>query len=117
MPIEPRSRYPVELHEEAAAEYDQAFDWYLSRSADSALRFDAEVDRGLAQISSAPHRWPQGFFMTRKYLYDRLPFHFGLPAKYRWDYSNSCGCAYQPQAGVLERTTLVCADCHLCQRG
>jgi plasmid stabilization system protein ParE len=40
----------VELHEEAAAEYDAAFDWYLTRSPEAALKFDAEVDRALAQI-------------------------------------------------------------------
>jgi plasmid stabilization system protein ParE len=33
----------VELHEEAAAEYDAAYDWYLARSPDAALKFDAEL--------------------------------------------------------------------------
>jgi len=33
------------FHQEAAAEYDAAFDWYLERSPDAALKFDAEVDR------------------------------------------------------------------------
>ena len=39
----------AKFHEEAAAEYDAAFDWYLARSPDAALKFDAEVDRALAQ--------------------------------------------------------------------
>jgi tetratricopeptide (TPR) repeat protein len=47
----------VELHEEAAAEYDAAFDWYLARSPDAALKFDAEFDRALAEIAQAPQRW------------------------------------------------------------
>jgi hypothetical protein len=33
----------LEFHEEAAAEYDAAFDWYRERSADGALKFDDEV--------------------------------------------------------------------------
>jgi hypothetical protein len=40
------------FHEEAAAEYDAAFNWYLQRSVDAALKFDAEMDRALAQIHS-----------------------------------------------------------------
>jgi len=33
----------TEFHEEAAAEYDAAFDWYLQQSPEAALKFDAEV--------------------------------------------------------------------------
>jgi len=29
----------VEFHDEASAEYDAAFDWYLERSSDAALKF------------------------------------------------------------------------------
>ena len=54
----------VELHREAAAEYDAAFDWYLERSPDAALKLDAEVDRALAQILKAPQRWAPGPFHT-----------------------------------------------------
>jgi plasmid stabilization system protein ParE len=65
----------VELHEEAAAEYDAAFDWYLARSPDAALKFDAEFDRALAEIAQAPQRWvggrPQG---TRRCLLRKFPF-------------------------------------------
>ncbi|MGH7490711.1 MAG: hypothetical protein ACREMY_34615 [bacterium] len=32
----------AEFHEEASAEYDAAFDWYLERSPGAALKFDAE---------------------------------------------------------------------------
>src|SRR5437016_3644353 len=41
----------VAFHDDAAAEYDVAFDWYLERSPDSALKFDAEVSRALAEIA------------------------------------------------------------------
>jgi plasmid stabilization system protein ParE len=54
----------VELHEEVAAEYDAAFDWYLQRSPDAALKFDAEFDRALAEIAQAPQRWAGGPYYT-----------------------------------------------------
>jgi plasmid stabilization system protein ParE len=65
---------PVEFHHEAGAEYDAAFDWYLGRSPDAALEFDAEVNRALAQIVEAPRRWAAGPFSTRRYLLRRFPY-------------------------------------------
>lgn len=44
----------VRLHDEAAAEYDAAFDWYLEHSPDSALKFDAEVERAFARLRGLP---------------------------------------------------------------
>jgi toxin ParE1/3/4 len=64
----------AEFHEEASAEYDAAFDWYLERSPDAALRFDAEVDRALAQIIQAPQRWAAGPHPTRRFLLRQFPF-------------------------------------------
>ena len=64
----------VELHQEAVAEYDAAFDWYLERSRDAAVRFDAEVDRALRQIMQAPQRWAVGPYGTRSFLLHRFPF-------------------------------------------
>jgi toxin ParE1/3/4 len=64
----------AEFHEEATAEYDAAFDWYLERSPDAALRFDGEVDRALAQIIAAPQRWAAGAHSTRRFLLRRFPF-------------------------------------------
>jgi hypothetical protein len=46
----------AKFHEEAAAEYDTAFDGYLERSSDAALKFDAEVNRALEQIVQSPQR-------------------------------------------------------------
>lgn len=68
----PRSR--VEFHDEASAEYDAAFDWYLERSPDAALRFDAEVDRALKLITRDPGRWALGSHETRKFLLRQFPF-------------------------------------------
>jgi toxin ParE1/3/4 len=64
----------AKFHEEASAEYDAAFDWYLERSPDAALRFDAEVDRALAQIIQAPQRWAVGPHNTRRFLLRQFPF-------------------------------------------
>ncbi|MGA8501487.1 MAG: type II toxin-antitoxin system RelE/ParE family toxin [Candidatus Sulfotelmatobacter sp.] len=64
----------AEFHHEATAEYDAAFDWYLERSPDAALRFDAEVDRALAQIITAPQRWAAGSHSTRRFLLRQFPF-------------------------------------------
>ncbi len=64
----------AEFHHEATAEYDAAFDWYLERSPDAAMRFDAEVDRALAQIIAAPQRWAAGSHSTRRFLLRQFPF-------------------------------------------
>jgi toxin ParE1/3/4 len=64
----------VDFHPEASDEYDAAFDWYLTRSRDAALRFDAEVDRGLALIIQAPRRWAAGPYGTRRFLLRKFPF-------------------------------------------
>ncbi|MFZ0278801.1 MAG: type II toxin-antitoxin system RelE/ParE family toxin [Candidatus Sulfotelmatobacter sp.] len=64
----------AEFHHEATVEYDAAFDWYLERSPDAALRFDAEVERALAQIITAPQRWAAGPHSTRRFLLRQFPF-------------------------------------------
>jgi plasmid stabilization system protein ParE len=64
----------VDLHDEAAAEYDAAFDWYVERSSDAALKFDAEVERALTQIIQAPQRWAAGPYSTRRFLLRQFPF-------------------------------------------
>ena len=78
MPTE-RARF----HPEAGAEYDAAFDWYLKRSSDAAPRVDAEVDRAISEIVSAPQRW----------------------ADWERD-SGPSGCPYQSKAGILEGAPL-----------
>jgi plasmid stabilization system protein ParE len=64
----------AKFHEEAAAEYEAAFDWYLERSPDAALEFDAEVQSALTQIVQAPQRWADGSHGTRRFLLRRFPF-------------------------------------------
>jgi toxin ParE1/3/4 len=62
------------MHEAAAAEYDAAFDWYLQRSPDAALKFDSEVERALGEIARAPLRWALGPHRTRRFLLRSFPF-------------------------------------------
>jgi toxin ParE1/3/4 len=62
------------FHEEAGAEYDAAFEWYLERSPDAPLRFDAEVEHALAQIHESPRRWAAGSHSTRRFLLRQFPF-------------------------------------------
>jgi len=64
----------AQFHQQASNEYDAAFDWYLERSPDAALRFDAEVDRALAQIIAAPKRWATSPHSTRRFLLRQFPF-------------------------------------------
>jgi toxin ParE1/3/4 len=64
----------LEFHEEAAAEYDAAFDWYLERSPDAARKFDAGVESALTQVIEGPKRWAPGQFNTRRYLLRGFPF-------------------------------------------
>jgi len=64
----------VEFHEAATTDFDVAFDWYLQRSGDAALRFTAEVDRALDQISKSPQRWAAGPVNTRRFLLKHFPF-------------------------------------------
>jgi toxin ParE1/3/4 len=64
----------VEFHEAAATDYDIAFEWYLQRSPDAALRFTAEVERALTQISDAPQRWAAAPLNTHRFLLRHFPF-------------------------------------------
>jgi toxin ParE1/3/4 len=64
----------VTLHGEASSEYDAAFDWYLERSPDAALRFDSEVQRAIDEIAGAPQRWARASFGTRRFLLRGFPF-------------------------------------------
>jgi len=46
----------------------------MKRSPDAAVRFDAEVERALAQIIAAPKRWAAGPHSTRRFLLRQFPY-------------------------------------------
>ena len=64
----------VTLHDEAAADYDAAFEWYAERSPDAARKFDAEVARAMGEVAEAPDRWARGLYGTRRFLLRGFPF-------------------------------------------
>lgn len=64
----------IEFHHEAGLEFDAAFEWYMERSPDAAVRFDAEVNRALTQILVAPKRWAAGPHSTRRFLLRQFPY-------------------------------------------
>lgn len=64
----------VEFHEEASAEYEEAFDWYFTRSQLSAAKFANELGQAIGMIAEVPQRWPASLYGTRKFLLHRFPF-------------------------------------------
>ena len=64
----------VTLHDEAGRDYDAAFDWYLERSPQAAVRFGEAVERALREIAAAPQRWARGSHGTRRFLLRGFPF-------------------------------------------
>jgi toxin ParE1/3/4 len=64
----------LEFHEEAAAEYEAAFDWYFERSRLAAAKFANEIEKALDLISTAPRRWPIHSHGTRRFVLRHFPF-------------------------------------------
>ncbi len=64
----------VEFLDEASAEYEEAFDWYFTRSEASASNFADEIAQAVSMIAEAPRRWPAGPYGTRKFLLHRFPY-------------------------------------------
>jgi hypothetical protein len=97
---------PAQFHDEAAAEYDAAFDWYLERSPDAALKFDAEVERALAHDRSGPSALGARTTLDPQVLAQTIPFYSDLPGTDFSGYSNR-GCRpHQPKAWILEATAV-----------
>ena len=102
----PTSSGGVQLHEEASAQSDAAFDWYLERSTDAAFKFYVKVDCGLAQIVQAPQRWQVPPFGTRRDLAYTISLHADLPRTSVRRDSDWSRCPHQPQTGELETAAL-----------
>ena len=64
----------VEYLPEASREVEDAFEWYLDRSAQAAEAFLREIDRAVAVVVGAPHVWPRFEAGTRRYLLQRFPY-------------------------------------------
>jgi hypothetical protein len=69
----------LEFHEEAGSEYDAAFEWYLEPGPDAALRFDAEVNRALAQNCGGPAVLGDGIFLYPPIFTPAVSLYSDLP--------------------------------------
>jgi plasmid stabilization system protein ParE len=65
---------PVAFHKLALADYEEAFEWYFSRSEIAAERFAEEMDRAISEISFGPKRWAAGPNSTRRFPLRSFPF-------------------------------------------
>jgi plasmid stabilization system protein ParE len=64
----------IRFHPEAREEYQLAYEWYLARSPQAAVKFEAELDRVLASIEASPGLFPayddhHRFATLRRYPY------------------------------------------------
>ncbi len=64
----------VHFHPEAQAEYEDARAWYRDRSADAALRFEAEVERISDAIAANPEMFARYDEDHRFALLGRFPY-------------------------------------------
>lgn len=63
----------VEIHEEAALEYEAALEWYLEPSLLAASKFVDALSHGMDMIVDAPHRWPNFVLLIGTFRARSLP--------------------------------------------
>jgi plasmid stabilization system protein ParE len=64
----------IEFHEDAATEYEAAFDWYFQRSRLAAQKFADELNQAVQSIAQSPQRWPSYMLSTRRFFLRHFPF-------------------------------------------
>jgi plasmid stabilization system protein ParE len=64
----------IEFHEDAAAEYEAAFDWYFERSQLAAQKFAVELSHAVESVAKSPQRWPEYLLSTRRFFLRHFPF-------------------------------------------
>jgi toxin ParE1/3/4 len=62
------------LDPRAWQEIEAADDWYRERSVDASAEFIVAVSDALDSICSAPRRWPNYLYGTKRFLLRRFPF-------------------------------------------
>ena len=65
---------PYGFHPAAWQEFEAADDWYAERSTDASTGFLSAITDALENIRSAPQRWPQYLYGTRRFVLQRFPF-------------------------------------------
>ncbi|MFO0064217.1 MAG: type II toxin-antitoxin system RelE/ParE family toxin [Planctomyces sp.] len=58
----------------ASSDYDDAFNWYFSRSESAAEGVEEAVEPAITEIVKAPDRWPLCDNRHRQHLLKRYPF-------------------------------------------
>jgi plasmid stabilization system protein ParE len=65
---------PAQVHPEAEAEADGAFEWYWLRSESSALAFDAELRETFSVLRKSPRMCSPYLQGTRRLMLKRFPY-------------------------------------------
>jgi len=65
---------PVQVHPEAEAEADRAFEWYWTQSESAALRFDAELRDAYKTLRRSPRMCAPYQHGTRRVMLDKFPY-------------------------------------------
>ena len=65
---------PVQVHPEAEAEMDAAFEWYWARSESAAWGFDAELRNAIDILRKSPSVCAPYLPGTRRVMLHRYPF-------------------------------------------
>lgn len=61
------SPLPIDVDARAISESQRAWRWFLRRSPRTAARFQAEIDRAIAEIAAKPKHWARYLHGTRAY--------------------------------------------------
>jgi plasmid stabilization system protein ParE len=65
---------PVDYFPGARRDFDESFDWYAARSAQTAVRFLRAVDAALAAVAANPERFASVDELHRQSPVKRFPF-------------------------------------------
>jgi plasmid stabilization system protein ParE len=64
----------TQVHPEAEAEADQAFEWYWARSESAALDFDQELREAFSTLRRSPRICPPYLRDTRRVMLKHFPY-------------------------------------------
>ena len=65
---------PAQVHPQAEAEADEAFEWYWSRSESSALAFDTELREAFSFLRRSPQMCAPYLRGMRRVMLHRFPY-------------------------------------------
>lgn len=65
---------PIDYLSGARRDFDESFDWYAERSAQTAVRFAAAVDAALVEVAANPIKFPSPDGVHRECPVRKFPF-------------------------------------------